>query len=123
MGDSFEIAYQQRILQSLEIKHLSVQLVRRTRQVYHRNVMGVEEILERRRERVIQSNRLNGGHFQPEDTFQQSISLTISDKEVPTLQVGNRYEEWVLRVRLAMSGRLTYAGEYRLDVITSEAAR
>lgn len=123
LGDSVQITYQQHILQVVEIKHFTLQLVRRTRKIYHRNVSGIQETVERKRERVIQSSKQPGGDFQPETTFHQAVTLTIPSRETPTSHAGNRYEEWILRARLVLSRGPNYVGEYPLEVIESDVVR
>ena len=123
LGDSVQITYQQQILQAVEIKHFTLQLVRRTRKVYQRSVSGFQETTERKRERVIQSSKQPGGDFLPETTFHQALTLTVPSHETPTLQAGNRHEEWLLRARLVTGRGPAFVGEYPLQVIESGIAR
>ncbi|MBI5567312.1 MAG: hypothetical protein HY870_20605 [Chloroflexi bacterium] len=123
LGDSFQITYQQQILQALEIKYFTLQLIRRTRKVYQRSVSGFQETTERKRERVVQSSKQPGGDFLPETTFHQVLTLTVPSHETPTLQTGNRYEEWLLRVRLVMGRGPAFVGEYPLQVIERNIVR
>ncbi len=114
-GDSVDVSYVQKVLESLEVRDAKFELVRRVSEADL--FYGAREW-----DRVKQSVRQPGGDFHPGSSLLWTVELEMPGDAGKTLveRVFHRNLDWLICVRLELSPKPDFVAEFRLPIQLEE---
>jgi hypothetical protein len=116
------LTYSQLVIETVDVRRLVVQLMRRTRTTSYHEFAGYTDRQERKRDRVIETISRNGRRFGPSEIFRTEITFKIPDGAMPSAEAGNKHEEWLVRAHLDVAGKLDFTDEYVIQVLPQPGA-